>query len=142
MATGTKTADSTIATPINAPVIWPIAFSVASLGPSFSSVMTRSTFSTTTMASSTRRPIASTRPNIESVLIVKPTAAMRPNVPSSTTGTAIAGMSVALQFCRKRNITRTTSTMPSSSVFTTSWIDILMNGVTSLGYTTFKPGGK
>ena len=74
--------------------------------------------------------------------MLKPTAAMSPKVPSSTTGTAIAGMSVARQFCRKRNITRTTSTMPSRSVFTTSRIEILMNGVTSFGYTTFRPGGK
>ncbi len=132
-ATGTNTADSTIATPTRAPVIWLIALVVASFGDNFSSTMTRSTFSTTTMASSTRSPIASTRPNIESVLMVKPTAAMMPNVPSSTTGTAIAGMSVARQFCRKRYITRTTSTIPSRSVFTTSWMEILMNGVTSLG---------
>ena len=132
-ATGTKTAESTIATPISAPVIWPIALRVASLGPSFSSVMTRSTFSTTTMASSTRRPIASTRPNIESVLMLKPTAAMRPKVPSRTTGTAIAGIRVALQFCRKRNITRTTSAIPSRRVFTTSWIEMRMKGVVSFG---------
>ncbi len=133
IATGMNTADSTIATPSKAPVIWAIALAVASFGASFSSTMTRSTFSTTTMASSTSSPIASTRPNIESVLMVKPTAAISPKVPSSTTGTAIAGISVARQFCRKRNITSTTRTMPSSSVFTTSCIEILMNGVTSLG---------
>ena len=95
--------------------------------------MTRSTFSTTTMASSTRRPIASTRPNIDKVLIVKPRADIKPKVPSSTTGTAIAGMSVARAFCRNRYITSTTSAMPSSSVFTTSWIEMLMNGVMSFG---------
>ena len=36
--------------------------------------MCRSTFSTTTMASSTTMPIASTRPNSDSVLIEKPNA--------------------------------------------------------------------
>ena len=132
-ATGTNTAEITIATPISAPVICPIALRVASSGESPSSSITRSTFSTTTMASSTSRPIASTRPNIESVLMVKPSAAITPKVPSSTTGTAIEGMSVARMFCRKRNITRNTNAIPSSSVLTTSWMEILMKGVTSFG---------
>ena len=43
-----------------------------------------------------------------------------PNVPSSTTGTAMTGISVARQLCRKTNITRTTSRIASISVFTTS----------------------
>jgi len=75
--------------------------------------------------------------------MLKPTAAMSPKVPSSTTAPRIAGISVGPPVCRKRNITRTTSTIPSRSVFTTSWIEIFMKGVTSLGYTTTsKPGGK
>ncbi len=45
-----------------------IAFTVASRGLSPLSML-RSTFSTTTMASSTTMPIASTRPNSVSVLI-------------------------------------------------------------------------
>ncbi|VTN14585.1 Uncharacterised protein [Raoultella terrigena] len=45
---------------------------VASFGGSPSSAMTRSTFSTTTMASSTNRPIASTIPNMVKVFIEKP----------------------------------------------------------------------
>ena len=63
-AIGMNTAVSTSAMPTMAPVISPIDFSVASSGESFSSDMMRSTFSTTTMASSTRRPIASTMANI------------------------------------------------------------------------------
>ena len=122
-----------MATPTSAPLIWLIAFLVASRGESPSSAMTRSTFSTTTMASSTSRPMASTMPNMESVLMLKPSAAIRPKVPSSTTGIAIAGMIVARQFCRKSSITSTTSAMPSSSVFTTSVIEAVMNGVTSFG---------
>ena len=55
--------------PISAPVIWSIDLRVASFGDRPSSAMTRSTFSTTTIASSTSRPIASTMPNIVSVLI-------------------------------------------------------------------------
>jgi hypothetical protein len=95
--------------------------------------MTRSTFSTTTMASSTSRPIASTMPNMDSVLMVKPSAAITPKVPSSTTGMVIVGMIVARQFCRKRNMTRKTSAMPSSRVSTTPAIETRMKGVVSFG---------
>ena len=126
-----NTAASTSAMPTSAPVICVIDLRVASLGERCSSCITRSTFSTTTIASSTSRPIASTRPNIVSVLIEKPNAASTPKVPSSTTGTAIVGISVARKFCRNRNITRNTSTIASISVFTTSSIDRRMNGVVS-----------
>ena len=87
---------------MSAPVIWPIVLMVASRGGSPSSSMTRATFSTTTMASSTSRPIASTMPNIVSVLMLNPNAAMTPNVPSRTTGTANEGMIVARKFWRNR----------------------------------------
>jgi hypothetical protein len=50
-------------------VISAIDLRVASRGDRPSSLITRSTFSTTTMASSTSRPIASTMPNMVSVLI-------------------------------------------------------------------------
>jgi len=68
-AMGRKTAESTSAIPTSAPVIWSIDLRVASLGERPSSAMTRSTFSITTMASSTRRPMARTMPNIVSVLM-------------------------------------------------------------------------
>ena len=55
--------------PISAAVIWPIAFLVASRGDRPSSLMIRSTFSITTIASSTRMPTASTIANIVSTLI-------------------------------------------------------------------------
>ena len=75
-----------------------------------------STASTTTIASSTTRPIASTRPNSDSVLIEKPSSGKTMNVPISDTGTAISGISVARQFCRNRKTTRTTSTIASTRV--------------------------
>jgi len=83
------------------------------------------------MASSTTMPMASTRPNSEMVFRLKPTAAMTAKVPTMATGTAIMGISTARQFCRK--ISTTTATRPTamSSVFTTSAIDSLMNGVVS-----------
>ena len=133
-AIGRNTADSTSAIAISAVVISPIDWMVASRGEmSGSSSITRSTFSTTTMASSTSSPIASTIPNRVSVLMVKPNAARMPNVPSSTTGTAIAGIRVARQLCRKTNMTMTTRMMASISVLTTSLIDSLMKVVLSLG---------
>jgi hypothetical protein len=62
-AMGRNTETSTTVMPMMAPVIWPIALRVASCGDRPSSAMMRSTFSTTTMASSTRMPMASTMPN-------------------------------------------------------------------------------
>ncbi len=64
---------------------------VASRGGRPSSLITRSTFSTTTMASSTSRPIASTMANMVRVLILKPQAERMAKVPISTTGTAMVG---------------------------------------------------
>src|SRR6266849_618020 len=78
----------------------PMALLAASLGARPSS-MWRCTPSTTTTASSTTKPIASTNPNIESVLIEKPNSGKKTNVPTSETGTASNGMSVARQSCRK-----------------------------------------
>ena len=68
-AIGMNTAVRTSAMPTIAPVISPIDFSVASSGERPSSDMIRSTFSTTTMASSTSRPMARTMANMVSVLI-------------------------------------------------------------------------
>ena len=130
---GTNTAASTSAMATSAPVIWSMDLRVASRGPSPSSAMTRSTFSTTTMASSTSRPMDSAMPNMVSVLMEKPKAASTPKVPSKTTGTAIVGMSVARAFCRNRYMTRNTSTTASNSVLTTSLIEVRTNGVVSSG---------
>jgi len=62
-----------------------IGFEAIALVPAFDMCCTPST---TTIASSTTRPIARTRPNIESVLIEKPNSGNRTNVPTSETGTA------------------------------------------------------
>ena len=71
------------------------------------------TASTTTIASSTTMPIASTRPNIDSVLTEKPSSGKKMKVPISDTGTVSSGISVARRFCRKMNTTRVTSTTAS-----------------------------
>ena len=93
--------------------------------------MLRSTFSTTTMASSTTMPIASTRPNRVRALIVKPSGTITAKVPMIDTGTAISGMSEARQVCRKTITTITTRAMAISRVMMTSWIDMRTKSVGS-----------
>jgi len=80
--------------PMMAPLICGMAFLVASLGGRPSVDMIRSTFSTTTMASSTRIPMASTIANMVSTLIEKPSASITANAPSMATGTTSAGIRV------------------------------------------------
>ena len=93
-ASGTNTEISTTVTPMMAPEIWRMALRVASSGDRPSSLMMRSTFSTTMMASSTTIPITSTMPNMVSTLIEKPSASSVANVPSSAIGTTMVGMMV------------------------------------------------
>ena len=71
-----------------------MALRVASNGGRPSSLMMRSTFSTTTMASSTTMPMTSTMPNMVSTLMEKPKASKVPKVPSSAMGTTRVGMTV------------------------------------------------
>src|SRR3954466_3176452 len=141
-AIGTNTDTSTSVMPMTAEVIWLIAFTVASYGDSRSSVMMRSTFSITTIASSTRMPIAMTIANSVSTLIEKPSSQRPRQAPASAIGTTIVGMSVARQFWRKTNITRKTRIIASISVSTTDLTDALTKGVESYG--TLQPisGGK
>ena len=129
-AQGMNTADSTSATPITGPVTSSIARIAASRGARPCAIQ-RSTFSTTTMASSTTMPIASTSPKSESVLRLKPIAAMAANVPTIATGTATRGMSVARQLCRNTSTTTATIRIASRSVLITSKIESVMKGVVS-----------
>jgi hypothetical protein len=107
-----------------------IAASVASRGERPSS-MWRSTASTTTIASSTTSPMASTRPKSERVLTEKPRAGNTMNVPTSDTGTAIRGMSVARQVCRNRKTTSATSSVVSTRVMRISRIPAVTGRVVS-----------
>ena len=72
--------------------------------------------STTTMASSTTMPIASTIANRVERLTVKPSAAIAAKAPMIVTGTVVAGTSIARQSCRKIRITTSTSRPASISV--------------------------
>ena len=100
--TGTNTAASTNEVAMMAPTSPSIAFLVAKYGERFSSSIMRSTFSTTTMASSTTIPMASTNPSRVSIFSEKPKMSMNPNVPISEIGTATSGMRVARQLCNDR----------------------------------------
>src|SRR5205823_9717631 len=120
-AVGMKTAESTSATPTTTPETSRIACNVASRGAIPSSIW-RSTASTTTMASSTTRPIASTNPKSESVLIENPKSGNNTNVPTNDTGTAQSGIKVARHPCKKMKTTSTTSASASNTVFKISLI--------------------
>ena len=85
--------------------------------------MLRSTFSTTTMASSTTIPMASTSPNRDRLFREKPNSAMTKKVPMSEIGMARMGMIAARHVCRNRITTSTTSTMASPMVWTTASTD-------------------
>ena len=116
-ATGTNTDSSTSVMAMIGAVISFIARRAASAGEivwSFSSCA--STASTTTIASSTTMPIASTSASSDTVLAEKPSASITANVPISDTGTAISGIRVARKLPRKRKTTTTTRTNASNSV--------------------------
>ena len=118
-AVGTNTEQSTRAIAITGPATSPIARRAASRAGN-PPANQRSTFSTTTIASSTTIPMASTRPNSERLLREKPNSRIAANVPTSDTGTATIGMIVARQSWRKTRTTMNTSTTASKSVFQTS----------------------
>ena len=89
------------------------------------------TASTTTIASSTTMPMASTRPNIESVFTEKPSSGKKMKVPMRDTGTVSSGMIVARRFCRKMNTTSVTSTTASRKVWKIDSIEASTAGVVS-----------
>ena len=118
-AVGTNTATRMSAIAMTGAETSRMAFSVASVGDRPCSMLC-STASTTTIASSTTRPIASTSPNSDSVLIEKPSSGNTAKVPTSDTGTASSGISVARKPCRKTKTTMMTRISASKSVLTIS----------------------
>ncbi len=120
-ATGTNTAISTAVVAMIGPVTSRIASRAASSGRKPASSW-RSTFSTTTIASSTTRPMASTIPSRLSMLSEKPSIFITTRVATSDTGMAMVGMMVVRQLWRKMKTTAMTSASASTSVMTTSCI--------------------
>src|SRR5215831_12417314 len=129
-ADGTKTAQSVNAIDISAPPTSSIVRWAASNG-DIPECILRSTFSTTTIASSTTIPTASTRPNSDRLFSDIPNIASTAKVPISDTGIAMQGMIVARQFCKNTNTTPTTKSMAMKIVTTTSLIDLEMKLVGS-----------
>jgi hypothetical protein len=119
---GTNTAHRTSAIAMIGALTSLIARCAAAFGARPAS-MPRSTFSTTTIASSTTMPIASTMPNSVSVLIVKPSKSNTPNVPTIEIGTAISGITDARHVRRNSSTTSTTSNAASTSVVITLEIE-------------------
>src|ERR1035441_6926328 len=129
-ADGTNTAESTSAMAINAAPTSFMLLIAAACGSSPAAIL-RSTFSTTTMASSTTMPTESTIPNSDKVLSVNPNIDMKKKVPISETGIAMSGMIAARQVCRNITTTSTTRTMASPIVSWTASTDCWMNWVGS-----------
>ena len=80
------------------------------------SSMWRKMFSSITIASSTTRPIASTRASSVRVLMVKPASAIMAKVPIRLTGIVTIGMIDARTVRRKTKITSATSRIASAMV--------------------------
>src|SRR5258707_11552743 len=129
-AEGTKTAQRVSAIEMRAPTTSSIVRWAASDG-GIPDLMLRSTFSTTTIASSTTIPTASTRPNSDRLLIEIPSIVRTLKVPTRETGIATTGMIVARQVWRKRNTTPTTREIATKMVTITSLIDFEMKMVGS-----------
>ena len=91
----------------------------------------RSTFSTTTIASSTTRPTDSTMARIVSRLRLKPEASMTIAAPNSETGIATSGTSAVRTEPMNRNTTMATISTVSPSVLVISFSASRMNIVPS-----------
>ena len=74
-------------------------------------------FSSTTMASSTTSPMASTSASSVSVLMVNPAAAISAKEPIRLTGIVTSGMNDARSVRRNTNTTSATSTTASATVW-------------------------
>jgi len=129
-ATGTNTAISTAVVAMMGPVTSPMAAFTASGGVLPPSIC-RLTFSTTTMASSTTSPMASTRPSRLTVLMENPATFITPSVPMRDTGMETAGIRIARQDWRNTNTTMNTSAIASPRVITTSVSEAETNIVVS-----------
>jgi hypothetical protein len=129
-ATGMNTAERMRAMPTTGADTSFMAWTVASFG-LIPCSMWCITASTTTMASSTTMPMASTRPNMERVFTEKPRRGKKMKVPMRETGTVMRGMMVARRFCRKMKTTSVTRITASTNVWTMDSIEASTAGVVS-----------
>ena len=115
---------------------------IAAENGSIPSSMWRYMFSSTTMASSTTSPMASTSASRVRVLMVKPASAIMAKVPIRLTGMVMMGMIEALRVLRNTNITSATSTTASTMVLKTLLMDRSMNTELSLAMCTVTLSGR
>ena len=101
----------------------------------------REIFSITTMASSTTKPVEMVMAISERLSRVYPNRYITANVPTSETGTATAGMSVARPLRRKTNTTRMTRPTEIISVLSTSLTEARMVVVRSRTMVVSMPSG-
>ncbi|SAJ34545.1 Uncharacterised protein [Enterobacter cloacae] len=123
-ATSESVIDNTVKPTWRAPVI------AAWIGGSPSS-MRRAMFSTTTMASSTTKPVAMISAISDRLFRLKSHRYMTAKVPISETGTARLGISVARPLRRNRKTTRITSATEISRVSSASSSDARIDGLRS-----------
>ena len=88
--------------------------------------MWRSTFSTTTIASSTTNPTESTMASKVSRLMVKPNTCIKNTAPTSETGIATRGMRTVRMDPRNKKMTTITMRIVSVRVLVTSLTALLM----------------
>ena len=127
---GAYTAASVMVIEITGPTISRAPFNEAWTG-GMPSSRWRWMFSTTTMASSTTRPIASTIASSVRRLKEKPAISISVQTPISDSGIVITGITTLRSEARNRKITTTTISTASPSVFSTSSIEDWMNLVKS-----------
>ena len=119
----------------------PTAWRVASLASVIPFSIFAITASTTTMASSTTVPMASTNANSVSRFSENPARVTMTKVPISDTITEILGIIVALTFCRKKNTTRITRMIAMTSVSTTLWMAAKRKSSAFIKVTNSSPSG-
>ena len=95
------------------------------------SLMCRSTFSTTTIASSTTRPTESTTASSVRRFTLNPNTCIRNTAPISEIGIATIGISTERRLPRNRKITSTTMRSVSAIVMMTSTIEDSMYSLAS-----------
>jgi hypothetical protein len=130
-AVGMKTAPRTRATATTGPLTSRMAMQGGVARGQSLAPMKRSTFSTTTMASSTTMPMARTSPNKVRLLSEPERQHDRERADERDTGTASSGMIEARQVWRKSTTTMTTSRTASTKVPSTDFMEARTNFVVS-----------
>ncbi len=137
--TNTATSDRFIDRRVNPTSLAPC--SAAAIGAMPSSTC-REMFSSTTMASSTTRPVATISAISDRLLSEKPHRYITAQLPTSATGTAVTGIIAARKLARNSSTTKTTRATAMSSVRCASCSVARMVGDRSLATSSDTPAGR